>query len=256
MSAFPADGSLIRYGRLIIRIPAADTPGPEARTGTKKDAAGPGAIGEEEFGAATKALLDRYGETLLVLAAGSIQHGLENGKPLAARPGNYALELAEPGASFVTLRRKEKLRGCIGTSEAHRPLLADVSDNGFRAAFKDPRFPALKPDEVDGLSLTLSVLSPKKPMTFAGEADFLENLRPHLDGLIIEDGKRRALFLPSVWSQMPEPKTFVERLKAKAGLSKGHWSGTFKAWRFTAEEISDSDLDEPRSIWDRAARGN
>ena len=211
---------------------------------------------EMEFDAATKALLDRHGGALLALAAGSIRHGLDNGKPLPAGIEEYAAELAEPGASFVTLKRSGKLRGCIGTSEAHRPLVADVSENGFRAAFKDPRFPALKPDEVDGISLSLSLLSPKAPMTFSGEEDFMGALRPNVDGLVIEDNKRRALFLPSVWSQLPEPKTFVEHLKVKAKLSKDHWSGTFKAWRFTAEEISDSDLDEPSSIWNRAARGN
>ena len=230
--------------------------GGEARTGTKKDAAGPGSgpggEDEEKFSAATRALLDRHGRELLALAAGSIEHGLETGKPLPAGAEGLAAELAEPGASFVTLRRGGKLRGCIGTSEAHRALAADVSDNGFRAAFKDPRFPVLKPEEVDGLILSLSLLSAPSPMTFSGADDFLNALRPDVDGLVIEDNKRRALFLPSVWSQLPEPETFVEHLKVKAGLSKDHWSDTFKAWRFTAEEISDDDLDQPLSIWNRA----
>ena len=46
-----------------------------------------------------------------------------------------------------------------------------------------------------------------------------------------------------------EPKAFVEHLKTKAGLPKAHWSDTFKAWRFVAEEISAADLDDPVSIW-------
>ncbi|MCS5680902.1 MAG: AmmeMemoRadiSam system protein A, partial [Acidimicrobiales bacterium] len=142
-----------------------------------------------------------------------------------------------------------KLRGCIGTSEAPRPLFVDVSENGFRAAFKDPRFPALKPDEVLGLEVSVSVLSRQTPMAFSSQEEFLGLLRPCADGLIIEEGKKRALFLPSVWSQLSEPRVFVEHLKAKAGLSKDHWSDTFKAWRFTALEISTTDLDDPASIW-------
>ncbi len=207
---------------------------------------------EVAFAAATRTLLDRHGEALLALAAASIQHGLEHAKALGAGPADCAAELAEHGASFVTLRRDGKLRGCIGTSEAHRPLVVDVSDNGFRAAFKDPRFPALKPDEVPGLEVSVSVLSRQTPMAFSSEAEFLELLRPGTDGLIIEEGKKRALFLPSVWSQLSEPRVFVEHLKAKAGLPKDHWSDTFHARRFTALEISAADLDDPASIWETA----
>lgn len=207
---------------------------------------------EVAFAAATRTLLDRHGEALLALAARSIQHGLEHAKALPAGPADCAAELAKHGACFVTLRRDGKLRGCIGTSEAHRPLVVDVSDNGYRAAFKDPRFPALKPDEVLGLEVLVSVLSRQTPMAFSGEEEFLDLLRPGTDGLIIEEGKKRALFLPSVWSQLSEPRVFVEHLKAKAGLAKDHWSNTFKARRFTALEISTTDLDGPASIWDTA----
>ncbi len=204
---------------------------------------------DDDFAKTTRAILNRHGETLLGLAAGSIRHGLENGKPLPASPDDHAPELAAPGACFVTLKRDGKLRGCIGSSEAYRPLIADVSENGFRAAFKDPRFPALSGDEIDGLNLSISLLSQKTPMTFSSEADFLQGLRPNVDGLIIEDGGRRALFLPSVWAQLPAAKTFVEHLKVKAGLAKDHWSNGFKAWRFTAGEISADGLDDPASIW-------
>lgn len=193
----------------------------------------------------TKALLDQYGENLLGLAAQSIKHGWKNGKPLRVDTDGSPGELTQHGACFVTLKRNGKLRGCIGTSEAHQALILDVAENAFRAAFKDPRFPALAADELDGLELSISVLSPKSPMTFSGEANFLDQLRPGIDGLIIEDKGRRALFLPSVWAGLPEVKNFVEHLKVKAGLPKTHWSGNFKAWRFLAEEISAAGLD----IW-------
>ncbi len=200
----------------------------------------------DETTSETREMLDHYGKSLLGLAAQSIKHGWQNGKPLRVDTDGSPGELTRPGACFVTLKRNGKLRGCIGTSEAHRALILDVAGNAFRAAFKDPRFPALAAKELDGLELSISVLSPKSPMTFSGEADFLDRLRPGIDGLIIEDKGRRALFLPSVWAQLPDVKNFVEHLKVKAGLPKAHWSATFKAWLFLAEEISAAGLD----IWD------
>ncbi|NQU62380.1 MAG: AmmeMemoRadiSam system protein B [Rhodospirillales bacterium] len=204
---------------------------------------------EDDFNAATEALLERHGEKLLMLAAGAIKHWLSTGKPMNMNLGELEADLVRTGACFITLKRDGKLRGCIGSSEAQRPLGVDAAENGFRAAFKDPRFPALTAEEIPGLELSISVLSAKSPMTFADEADFLSQLRPGIDGLVIEDGPKRALFLPSVWSQLPKTVDFVGHLKAKAGLSKDHWSDTFKAWRFGACELSASDLQEPGILW-------
>ena len=86
------------------------------------------------------------------------------------------------------------------------------------------------------------MLSPQTPISFSDEDDLLAQLYPGVDGLVIQDGKRRALFLPSVWSQLPQPAGFLERLKVKAGLKRDHWSDTMRAWRFVAEEISDDEL--------------
>ena len=144
--------------------------------------------------------------------------------------------LRETGACFVTLKKNGQLRGCIGSPEAHRPLGTDVSENAFRAAFHDPRFAPLGDEETEALNVHISVLSAAKPMTFASEADLLGQLIPGRDGLIIGDGGRRALFLPSVWAQLPEPQMFLNHLRAKAGLPADHWSDTFEAARFVAPE--------------------
>jgi AMMECR1 domain-containing protein len=74
-------------------------------------------------------------------------------------------------------------------------------------------------------------------MDFADEADLLAQLRPRVDGLIIEDMGRRALFLPSVWEQLPEPLVFLAQLRLKAGLAADHWSPGFRASRFQAIEM-------------------
>ena len=198
--------------------------------------------GETDFGAATKALLDEHGFTLVLLAAASIDHGLKHSQPIPVDLNKHAPELRQTGACFITLTRSGKLRGCIGSPEAHRPLVADISNNAFQAAFKDPRFPPLAPTERNELQLSISVLSSQSPLIFASEQEFIAQLRPNVDGLVIADGKRRALFLPSVWDQLPDPAIFVGRLKQKAGLAAHHWSDSFQAWRFVTESVSFDDL--------------
>jgi AmmeMemoRadiSam system protein A len=145
--------------------------------------------------------------------------------------------LAAPGAAFVTLRRHGVLRGCIGSAVAARPLIVDVVQHAFNAAFRDWRFPRLDLLELAGLTLSVSVLTEAVPMRFAGEADLLAQLRPGVDGLIIEDAGRRALFLPSVWDELPDPRQFLHQLKLKAGLAGGHFPPGLAASRFRSIEV-------------------
>jgi AmmeMemoRadiSam system protein B/AmmeMemoRadiSam system protein A len=185
--------------------------------------------GAEEIKAVGGALLDLAWDSLRRALAGDSTAQ----PPAAGRPGI----LERPGAAFVTLKRGGQLRGCIGSVMAWRPLAEDIADNAVKAAFKDPRFPPLRPEELEGLDLSISVLTPPVPMSFADEADMLAQLRPRTDGLIIEDGPRRALFLPSVWEQLPDRRQFLAHLKAKAGMPADHWSPGFRASRFQAVEI-------------------
>ena len=175
------------------------------------------------------------GATLTELAWASIRHGLATGRPAAA-PADSAGRLAQPGAVFVTLHRQGQLRGCIGSPVAFRALAEDITENAFMAAFRDPRFPPLRPEELEDLRLSVSVLTPPVPMHFADEADLLAQLRVRVDGLIIEDDGHRALFLPSVWEQLPDKTAFLAQLKAKAGLAPRHWSPGFRASTFQAVE--------------------
>jgi AmmeMemoRadiSam system protein B/AmmeMemoRadiSam system protein A len=193
---------------------------------------------EREEIAADEPALAAVGSTLIELACASIAYGLTEGcpKPVAVIPGLPAV-LAAPGAVFVTLHRNGQLRGCVGSVIAQRPLIADVADNAFKAAFKDPRFPPLRPDELDGLDLSIALLTQPAPMRFVDEPDLLAQLRPTIDGLIIEDGSHRALFLPAMWRHLPDPRQFLHHLKQKAGLDAEHWSPAFRASRFRTAEI-------------------
>ena len=114
----------------------------------------------------------------------------------------------------------------------------DIAENAYQAAFADPRFPKLTSEERYEIEISLSILSPQNRMTFRDEDELMAQLRPGTDGLIIEDGNMRALFLPSVWSQLPNHNAFLKRLKIKAGMPPNYWSNNMRAWRFIAAETS------------------
>jgi len=176
-------------------------------------------------------------QRLLDLAKNSIRQGLQTGRPIKIDLIDYPRELTEPRATFVTLEINHQLRGCIGMLEAVRPLAEDIAENAYAAAFKDPRFPPLEADELDNLDIHLSILTPAEPVTFSSEQDLLAQLRPGIDGLILEEGRRRGTFLPSVWEQLPEPEQFLRHLKQKAGLPADYWSKNIRIYRYQAEII-------------------
>lgn len=169
---------------------------------------------------------------LTELAALAIAAGLHGARP----PGAVDLTgpLAEPGATFVTLKLHGELRGCIGSLRAWRSLGDDVTQNAYAAAFEDPRFPPLRPTEVAELTGTVALLSPEAPIAAADGPALLAALRPGVDGLVIEDHGRRATFLPAVWAQLPDPAAFLEALKRKAGLPQAP-SPTLRARRYTTQ---------------------
>ena len=140
--------------------------------------------------------------------------------------------LAAPGATFVTLTRDGRLRGCIGSLEAWRPLAEDVRANAVAAAFRDPRFPKLRADELVGVRIEVSVLGPTHPMAFQDEPDLLRQLNPHVDGVVLVAGGHRATFLPQVWEQLPDPLTFLRHLKRKAGLPEQYWGPDVEVSRY------------------------
>jgi AmmeMemoRadiSam system protein A len=182
-------------------------------------------------------LAPAQGETLLDVAWRSIAHGLVRGRPLAVDPDDHDQALRAVRASFVTLNLSGQLRGCIGALEASVPLVVDVAEHAFAAAFRDPRFAPLSEPEFPKVDIHISVLTPSTPIDFHDEAHLLRQLRPGEDGLIIAKGARRATFLPSVWASLPDPVQFLSHLKLKAGIDDNDPREPLRAWRYTTESI-------------------
>lgn len=126
-------------------------------------------------------------------------------------------------ATFVTLKKNNQLRGCIGNLEPVGPLLKSITDNACHAAFHDHRFSPLTREEFADIVVDISILTSPEPLAYADGDDLLRKLRPGTDGVILKKDNSRATFLPQVWEQLPEPRVFLEHLCRKAGLAPSAW---------------------------------
>jgi AmmeMemoRadiSam system protein A len=187
-----------------------------------------------------RVLPDDAGDLLLPAARAAIAQTLGATSQAAAPaltgpPPAWALE---PGASFITLTKDGRLRGCIGSLAAQRPLLEDVRANAAAAATRDPRFPPMTPDELPTVAIGVSVLSVPRPLNVSSLREAYATLRPGVDGVILETATcHRATFMPQVWRTLPEPAQFLAHLWLKAGVVPDVWyegttlqTYTVRAW--------------------------
>lgn len=184
---------------------------------------------------------DAHGRTLLDIAKNSIEAalGVSALRPLPDEPW-----LRPARATFCTLTQNGKLRGCIGSLQAHRPLGEDLRHNARAAALADPRFPALTREELPATRIEVSLLSTPKPLAFADHADLIAQLRPGEDGLILECGEAQGTFLPQVWDNLPDPERFVAELKRKAGLSPDVRTAKCRIERYRVLKWREEDLED------------
>jgi AmmeMemoRadiSam system protein A len=173
---------------------------------------------------------------LLAIARRAIETGI-GGARLRVALNEVPEPLRAVRATFVTLHVEGEFRGCMGTLDARHAIAEDVAWNAHAAAFQDPRVSPVTRDDLIPLDIHVSLLSPPEPMDFLSEQDLVAQLRPGVDGLVIEEGPRRGTFLPSVWEQLPDPVDFVRHLKRKAGLPVDYWSATVRISRYTVESV-------------------
>ena len=175
-----------------------------------------------------------YSKYLVNVAKASIIAGI-NGEDFI--PGEIPTVLTQFGASFVTLKLNGELRGCIGSVYPTKPLVLDVIDNAKNAGFQDPRFEPLTQEELNGLEVSISILSSIERINFKDERDLLSKIYPY--GIILTERDRRAVYLPVVWEQLPDREVFLNSLKEKAGLPSNYFSKTIEAYKFNALSITD-----------------
>jgi AmmeMemoRadiSam system protein A len=169
---------------------------------------------------------------LLEMARQSIESGLQGGSLLRLDREQLNGMLAARLGSFVTLTQQQELRGCMGALESSEPLAHTVISCAFNAAFKDPRFARLNSGELAHTRIEISVLSQMEPFAVTDRENLLNQLRPHVDGLLLEDAHHRSTFLPKVWEKISTPEKFLQQLLLKAGLSADYWSETICFQRY------------------------
>jgi AmmeMemoRadiSam system protein A len=155
----------------------------------------------------------------------------------------------DPRASFVTLTLDGKLRGCVGSLAPPASQVEGIIHNARAAAFEDARFDPLRREELPRLTVEVSLLSPLQAIVCTDEGDLLRQLRPGVDGLVLDLDGQRALFLPQVWAELTEPRAFLAALKRKAGWPTTFWSPRIRTSTFTVEawrdELSHGHLSGP-----------
>jgi len=174
--------------------------------------------------------LMRIAETAILAAANQRQ-------PEPLQNASLSPALLEDAAAFVTLTKSGRLRGCIGSLEAWRPLAQEVQQRAYQAAVEDPRFPPLSPSELPNIEIEISHLTEPVGLPYEHPEDLPRLLKPHKDGVILSDGRRRATFLPQVWEQLPRPEEFLNHLCAKMGAHPDLWrEKVLEVWIYHVEE--------------------
>ncbi len=192
----------------------------------------------ERFPAENQTGLARSDEELLLsLAESAVRDGLLGRSLRLPAPSSLPPALRRPTGVFVTLTVAGQLNGCIGTVEPQEPLGRETPRCAWQAAFADPRLPPLGLQDLDELDIEVSVLSELSEVPAGSQAELSEQIRPGTDGLRISAGRNTAVFLPSVWRQLPEASVFLVRLMRKAGLSARHWPSDMRAEVFTTTSI-------------------
>lgn len=162
-------------------------------------------------------------EILLKIAREALEKSVQ-GEPLPqVKLTALPPSLQEDGASFVTLTKSGRLRGCIGALQAYQPLAIDVQEHAVAAALQDFRFPNVKPSELRRIKIEVSVLSPRSPLRYEGPQDLVNQIRPNIDGIVLQDGLRKATFLPQVWEKLSDPELFLSQLCVKMGAPGDLW---------------------------------
>ena len=179
-------------------------------------------------------------EFLLKLSRQTLEEYFIAGKKLEINEKKVAKNLREKRATFVTLFKNNKLRGCIGNILPKFPLYQDVINNTLSAAFSDARFPQLKYDELRSLRIEISILTVPKRIIYDDTEDLLAKIKADEHGIILQSGYFQSTFLPDVWKELSKKEDFLTNLSLKAGLAPNAWKNPETEFFFyTTESFED-----------------
>lgn len=164
------------------------------------------------------------------LARKAIEAYIRNGRVLSEEHADPLLRNQRAGV-FVSIKKKRSLRGCIGTIHpVRRNLAEEIIHNAISAATRDPRFPALTEDELEGLSFSVDILGEPEKVANMSQLD------PRKYGVIVKSGPAVGLLLPDL-EGVDTPEAQVKIALRKAGLSP---SENYELFRFQVARHKES----------------
>ncbi len=168
-------------------------------------------------------------------------------KPTAPLPARNSPVFLEKRGCFVTLHSNGRLRGCIGMIEPIKSLITNVKENAIHAGFQDPRFSPVTLNEMDQITIEISILTQPVPLRCEHADDLIKLLKPGVHGVILSRGFCRATFLPQVWEQLPGTEDFLGHLCQKAGMEITCWKDTKTAVEvYEVSAFSEKDMNQNR----------
>ena len=185
-------------------------------------------------------------DALFALADLGVRAGFAGHPAPTVAPETLLPALQQAQGAFVTIEVDGELNGCIGSVVGVEPLGVAAPQLAWKAAFGDPRLPALTPAEYPSAEIKVSVLTPLERVPAGSEAELMANLEIGRFGVLIRSGAANATFLPAMWGKLPDPLTFLRHLEAKAGLRPGHWPSDMEAWRYRSTEYRRKAVDIDR----------
>jgi AmmeMemoRadiSam system protein A len=174
-------------------------------------------------------------KSLMGVARRAIELGVRSRESLEDLPTDENLN--RPGGVFVTLRIRNRLRGCIGQLPSREPLIRVVAHCAKSAALEDPRFEPVRAEELPEIEIELSVLSPLVDAT-------PEQIESGKHGISVSRGWKRGVLLPQVATQFRwDARRFLEETCVKAELERDAWKDpSTKIQVFTAEILKEVEL--------------
>ena len=183
-------------------------------------------------------------EWLLLNSRRQLEAKLTSGAGIEVNQEDLSHNLKQEAACFVTLNKDGALRGCIVDSlHAHEPIYQNVLRNVVLAATADPRFSPVTPDELDRITIEISILSRPKRLEYSDSQGLLRKITPGKDGVILTTTHGTSTYLPQVWEFFSDPAEFLSRLCEKQGAAPDCWQETppprietYRAFHFSEEE--------------------
>jgi uncharacterized protein len=176
-----------------------------------------------EFNPAELQLSKQDWSRLLEVARHAIKYGLSYQIPPQLELEKYPASIKHLGASFVTLRESNVMRGCVGSVKPHLPLVQDVANHAFAAAFQDKRFSPINHIEQPVVHIAVSVISELVRVEPCSQHQFIALIEALKCGVVLNYRGKHSTFLPEVWRQVDNGHEFLVRLKRNLKLSDEFW---------------------------------